>query len=307
MGFFVKFWGVRGSIPTPGWQTRRYGGNTSCYEVRVDDTTFILDAGTGLRELGESMLKRARQEKKPVSAHMMFSHPHWDHIQGFPFFTPVYMRDNVFHIYDREGAEKKHFELLSGQMKSDYFPVEFSDLGAHVLSEKIDAAGRTIEGVKVTYLSQVHPGGSLAYAFERDGVKLVYATDNELDLTLVDKDMPRRDPSARRKVSQAYLDFIRGADLLVADGQYTDDEYGAKVGWGHARATTLVDAAVEAGVKRLAISHHDPMQTDDQVDEKVIVCRRRAEKHGSDLVVFGAREKVELRLDESARKPDDAD
>ncbi len=295
MGFFVRFWGVRGSIPTPGWQTRRYGGNTTCVEVRVNDTLFILDGGTGLRELGDTLIKRGQF---PITAHMLFSHPHWDHIQGFPFFTPAYMPNNTLYIYGRDKKDKSYFELLSGQMKSDYFPVEFADLGAHLEPKALDEQGTQIGDAKVSWFKQVHPGGSLAYRIEHDGYAIAFCTDNELDLSLRNKERVDRDPRSHREVSPDFIDFVSGVDLLIADGQYTEDEYPTKIGWGHARAQTVVDAAIDAHVKRLAITHHDPMQSDDQVDEKILRCRKRAEAQHADLIIFGAREKVELRIDD---------
>lgn len=294
-GFFVRFWGTRGSIPTPGYRTRKYGGNTSCVEVRIGDSLFICDGGTGLRELGLELLKRGQS---PIVAHMFFSHPHWDHIQGFPFFMPAYMRENRFTIYGTSKGDRRIFRLLSGQMRSDYFPVSFSELDAIIIASDLESAGGEIEGVKVRAFEQHHPGKSYAFSFERDGVRVVYATDNELDLTLENAEEATRNLEALRKVPDDYLDFVRGADLLIADGQYTDDEYPAKVGWGHARAITAVDAAVQAGVKQLAIYHHDPMHADEDVDAKIEICRRRARRLGADdLVVFGAREGMELRLD----------
>ena len=179
MGFFVRFWGVRGSIPTPGKAAHRYGGNTSCVEVRVNDTLFICDGGTGLRELGSDLLERAKG--KPLTAHFLFSHMHWDHIQGFPFFTPVYIPANTFYIYGAHTGDTRFHRLLSGQMSSSYFPVDFSELrGTIVAADLGDEGSRDIEGTQVSCLSLHHPGGSFAYRFERDGHVVVYATDNEL-------------------------------------------------------------------------------------------------------------------------------
>jgi phosphoribosyl 1,2-cyclic phosphodiesterase len=295
MSFFVKFWGTRGSIPTPGWQTKRYGGNTTCIEVRADETLFILDGGTGLRELGEDLLRR---QSGAIETHMMFSHPHWDHIQGFPFFTPAYMLNNTLYIYGREDGDTSYFDLLSGQMTSEYFPVAFKDLGAKVVPAFLDPDGRVIAGVQVRWMKQVHPGGSVAYRFDYQGHSLVFSTDNELDLIIQNKKETAQNPDIPRHVSKEFLDFIQGVDLLIADGQYTDQEYESKIGWGHPRATTVVDAAIDAGVRRLVITHHDPMQSDAAVEDKIAVCRARAEARDSDLVVFAAREKVALRIDD---------
>jgi phosphoribosyl 1,2-cyclic phosphodiesterase len=290
----LTFWGVRGSIPTPGWNTRRYGGNTSCYELRFGDTLFILDAGTGLRELGVDLIKRGDTE---IKGHLFFSHPHWDHIQGFPFFTPAYQPTNTFWIYGADPSGTRYFELLSGQMKSDYFPVQFSDLNANILPGSLDKGGTDIDGVRVTWLDQHHPGTSFAYKFEKDGFSVVFATDNELDKSLINAAEVEANPDAERLVSPDYIRFINNVDLLIGDGQYTDSDYVQKVGWGHPRAFTLVDAAVQANVKRLAITHHDPMRTDQHVDELIRLCRARAETQESDLVIFGAREGVTVRVD----------
>ncbi|WP_050726586.1 MBL fold metallo-hydrolase [Vulgatibacter incomptus] len=288
----MKFWGTRGSIPTPGPTTHRYGGNTACLEVRAGDALFICDGGTGLRELGLDLIRR--HQGTPIVGHMLFSHPHWDHIQGFPFFTPAYQPENVFHIYGTPKGDRRLFGLVSGQMRSDYFPVDFSELSARILAEDLEE--ERIEGVKVRALPQCHPGGSFAFSFEAGGRKVVYATDNELDEILLNREESLRDLEAPRRFPQELLDFVRGADLLVADGQYCDEEYPSKIGWGHPRATTTVDLAAAAGVKQLAITHHDPMQSDAEVDEKIAACVRRASRLAPGLVVFGAREGAQFEV-----------
>jgi phosphoribosyl 1,2-cyclic phosphodiesterase len=293
MAFFVRFWGTRGSIPTPGHPTRRYGGNTSCVEIRIDDTLYICDGGTGLRELGMHLLVR---EKSAIEAHMFFSHMHWDHIQGFPFFVPAYSPSNHLHVYEVAPGEDRVQRLLHGQMRSEYFPVTFSDLGADIDSADLAGGQKTIEGVTVRCFEQTHPGRSFAYAFEKNGSKVVYATDNEIDLTLLNRDQAERDPAILRRVPAEFVRFVEGADLLIADGQYTDQEYPKKIGWGHARTNTVADLALQAGVKQCAIFHHDPMQTDEAVDDKVMAARERVESHGGKLVIFGAREGLEIKI-----------
>lgn len=294
MALYVRFWGTRGSIPTPGPTTRRYGGNTSCYEVRTDDATFILDAGTGIRELGLDLMQR---HPDGVEAHLLFSHAHWDHIQGFPFFVPAYQPNNRFYVYDRDGGGSHFFDLLSGQMDSDYFPVDFSDLGAKIDKRLIEMSGETLAGVHVSVFEQMHPGGSYAYRLEHDGASVVYATDNEIDLLLLDKAQPTKDPDGLRALPDELVAFCQGADLLIADAQYSDEEYRTREGWGHPRASTVVDLAVQAGVKRVALTHHDPMHSDTHVDAKVATCLERARAHGvPGLEIFGAREGVELKL-----------
>jgi phosphoribosyl 1,2-cyclic phosphodiesterase len=293
MSCFVKFWGTRGSIPTPGHRTRRYGGNTSCVEVRSDDTIFICDGGTGLRELGIDLLARSDR----VEAHLLFSHTHWDHIQGFPFFTPAYSPASRLHVYDVHPDDDRLRRLLQGQMSSaEYFPVSFHELGGQIRFDDLGGGEKTIGGVTIAHHEQTHPGRSTAYRFSQDGVRVVYATDNELDLVVENAEAVAHDPHLLRRIPESFVRFVADSDLLIADGQYTDEEYPSKVGWGHARASTLVDLAVQAGVRQLAIYHHDPMHSDDAIDTVIVACQARARAHGSGLVVFGAREGLEIKI-----------
>ncbi|HEY0882817.1 MAG TPA: MBL fold metallo-hydrolase [Archangium sp.] len=289
---FVRFWGVRGSIPTPGPRTRRYGGNTSCVEVRIDDDLLVFDAGTGMRELGVQLMKEKRQE---LTVHLFLSHPHWDHIQGFPFFGPAYAKTTTLHVYGPKGDDKNH-QLLSGQMSNAYFPVRFSDLGADIVSSSFNGTSVMAGNVKVSAFGQKHPGGSVGFRVDHDGKSVVFATDSELDQLIADLNLPKTDPEALRRLPNELVQAVKGADLLIADAQYTDSEYVQKVGWGHPRATTTVDLAVQAGVRQLALTHHDPMHSDRDVDLMVLECQERAEQHGAELEVFGAREGITLKL-----------
>lgn len=291
MSYFVKFWGTRGSIPTPGKGTAKYGGNTSCVEIRCGDTLIICDGGTGLRELGLDLMRRG---SAPVTGHLFFSHAHWDHIQGFPFFTPAYLPSNTFVIYGHLGDRSIH-SLLSGQMSSEHFPVKFDDLGAKILP---GALPETLEigAVQVRHFRQWHPGSSLGFRFDYDGHSVVYATDNELDAGLENAAQVDADGDAERRLPQAFVDFCRGADLLICDGQYLDEEYEQKRGWGHPRISTVVDLALQAGVRQLAVTHHDPMHTDRDVDAKIALCQQRASRRPNAPVIFGARESMELRI-----------
>lgn len=288
MPLYVKFWGTRGSCPTPGARTKRYGGNTSCVEIRTETTTCICDAGTGIRDLGMELLERANGA--PISVHLFLSHPHWDHIQGFPFFVPAYAPTTTVHVHGGERTKK----VLSGQMDSEHFPVRFTDLGAKILPVDFVNEEAKAGDISVRRFAQKHPGGSSGYVFEAEGVKIAYCTDHELDELLLDKEAVKSKPAEQRKFANETLDAYRGVDLLIADAQYLDPEYAKKTGWGHPRAETVVDAAIAAGVKKLALYHHDPLQTDPDVDAKVEICAERAKRLGSDLYVFAAREGVEL-------------
>lgn len=289
---FVRFWGTRGSIPTPGPRTRRYGGNTSCVEVRVDDTLLIFDAGTGMRELGVHLL---RTRPKDLTIHLFLSHPHWDHIQGFPFFGPAYVNTTTLYVYGPKGDDK-NYQLLSGQMSNAYFPVRFSDLGANIVSRSFAGPSVKAGDVKVTSFGQKHPGGSMGFRVDHGEKSVVFATDSELDQVITDQTMIKRKPEALRELPSDLVEAISGADLLIADAQYTDQEYATKVGWGHPRATTVVDFAVQGQVRQLALTHHDPMHSDRDVDLMVLECQERAESHGAELEVFGAREGVTLKI-----------
>ncbi len=294
MTFIVRFWGTRGSIPTPGGKTRRYGGNTSCVELEIDGQLLICDAGTGLRELG---LDLAARSTSPVEAHLFFSHTHWDHIQGFPFFVPAYHAGSRLHVFEATPDDPRFTRLLLGQMQSDYFPVGFSDLGARIATRHFENSVTQLGQVRVEMREQTHPGRSFAYAFEALGKRVVYATDNELDLVLTNPEQAAKDPEHLRMLPAELLAFIAEADLLIADAQYTDEEYARKVGWGHSRVATVVDLAVQAGVKQVALFHHDPLHSDEQIDHLLLDAQKRASLRGSKVEIFAAREGLALKLD----------
>jgi phosphoribosyl 1,2-cyclic phosphodiesterase len=256
--------------------------------IEHDEQLFICDAGTGMRELGMRLMREGRGA---IEAHLFISHSHWDHIQGFPFFTPIYVPGNTLHVYDPMGRDRRVCDLLSGQMRGDYFPVDFSSLHANILPDRLEDEGRSIGDVFVKAMMLNHPGGSYGYRFEEGDASVVYVTDNEID-TELDMDV---DPEEPRKIPARFVDFARGADLLIADAQYTDEEYPNKRGWGHSRVSTAVDLALEAGCKQLALFHHDPMHSDDEIREIEANARKRVSDRGLDLIVFAAREGLELR------------
>jgi len=210
--------------------------------------------------------------------------------------VPVYIPGNTFTVYGTQDGDRRIHELLSGQMRSDYFPVNFADLRASIVASDLGPADRTIEGVRVRCLEQQHPGRSFAFSFEAMGHKVVYATDSEIDLLFPNPEDVTKNLDRPRPIPASHLEFCQGADLLIADAQYTDREYITKIGWGHARCSTVTDLAVQAGVKQLALYHHDPMQSDEDMEAKLGMCRQRAAAFGSKVVVFGAREGMELRI-----------
>jgi len=293
MDAFVKFWGTRGSIPTPASWTRVYGGNTACVEVRFDDTMFICDAGSGIRELGKDLLVR---EKKPAEIHMLITHAHWDHIQGFPFFAPAYARENQIRIYGTSAGDDNRYQLLSGQMGSNYFPVSFRQMGANFIFDHLSGGDRVIDGVRVRSIPLNHPGGCVGYTFEKEGVKIAYLTDNELEIHPEDLFPDPENKGSLRQVPDLLIEAALGADLLIADAQYDDEQYATKRGWGHSCCFSVTDFAVRAEVKNLALFHHDPESTDWDIDAKVKTCQYRAIGRRSKMKVFAARESVELKF-----------
>jgi phosphoribosyl 1,2-cyclic phosphodiesterase len=289
----VRFWGTRGSIATPGKSTMRYGGNTSCVELRHGDQIFILDAGTGIRELGNQLLSEFPTQ--PLTLHVFISHTHWDHIQGFPFFLPAYQAKNTIHLYGPPGRDKSLDEILTIQMDSDYFPVELGAMSAdiHVHELREDVTIGPLE-VKNFYLN--HPALCLAYRISDGKRHFVYATDNEpyqgtlfrhTQLSSAATDFPTY-------LDEKFVDFMLGADLLVGEAQYTNEEYVEKRGWGHSTVESLVRFAVQADVKTLALFHHDPMHNDDFVDAMVRDANNLVEHFKGKTKCIGAYEGLEL-------------
>jgi phosphoribosyl 1,2-cyclic phosphodiesterase len=293
MAAFVKFWGTRGSIPTPASWTRVYGGNTPCVEVRFDDVLFICDAGSGIRELGKDLLTR---QPPPKDLHLFITHTHWDHIQGFPFFAPVYLKTMPIHFYGRQSHDNTNYQLLSGQMSSEYFPVSFKEIGPNISADYLENGEREIGGVRVRSFPLNHPGGSFGYSFEKDGIKIVYATDNELEIESGDTFPDLEGSGPPRRVPAALLQVAQDADLLIMDAQYDEKEYASKRKWGHSCCFSVTDLATQAKVKTLALFHHDPESTDQMIDERVQACRQRAARHDAALVICAAREGVEFKF-----------
>jgi phosphoribosyl 1,2-cyclic phosphodiesterase len=293
MPVFVKFWGTRGSIPTPASWTRVYGGNTPCVEVRFDDTIFVCDAGSGIRELGKDLLTR---QPAPKELHLLLTHSHWDHIQGFPFFAPLYQPGMKIHVYGKQAKDDSPYRLLSGQMSSSYFPVSFHDLGDRVVADYLLDGKKDINGVLVESFALNHPGGCIGYSFSKNGRKIVYMTDNELEIQAGDIFPDVEDAGPLRHVPEDLVAVASGADLLIVDAQYDEKTYAERIKWGHSSCFSVTDLAIRAKVKNLALFHHDPEDTDGGIDEKVVACRRRAARHSAKLAICAAREGVEMKF-----------
>ena len=264
----ITFWGTRGSIASPGPDTVRYGGNTSCVEVRAGGHVLVFDAGTGLRPLGVALSQDFKD--RPLTVHIFISHTHWDHIQGFPFFVPAYRPGATIHVYGAPGQGKSLEKVLRGQMEADYFPVGLGDLAATIDVHEFRAQPFEIGDVRVDALYLNHPAMNLAYRVSFGGRRLIYATDHEPYAKTLDHVAQRGEQGRAfgERLDRDLIEFATGADLYIGDAQYTDEEYSARIGWGHSPLSATVDLALTARSKTLALFHHDPMQSDADVDQK---------------------------------------
>jgi phosphoribosyl 1,2-cyclic phosphodiesterase len=294
----VRFWGTRGSVPTPGPTTVRYGGNTACVEARTDSGTFfILDSGTGIRELG---LQLARQGDQ-VAAHLLLGHTHWDHISGFPFFSPAFVPGNRLIIYGARDLDRPLRDVLAGQMHYTYFPVPLGELRAQIDFCELEEGEIEIDNavVRTHYLN--HTAVCMGYRIEADGVSVAYITDHE---PFGVGGGGTQEPAVGRGLrggpihggDRRLIEFVRGVDLLIQDTQYNPAEYAARRGWGHGSTDYVTDIAVEAGVRRLALFHHEPTHDDDEIDRMVEYSRNRAREVGSEVDLFAAAEGHEIDL-----------
>jgi phosphoribosyl 1,2-cyclic phosphodiesterase len=226
----------------------------------------------------------------------LLTHAHWDHIQGFPFFAPVYVPGMRIRVYGRKAKDHDPYRLLSGQMTSDYFPVSLREVDSCVVADYLDDGKRDIDGVQVGTFALNHPGGCLGYCLSKDHKKIVYATDNELEIQPGDVFPDLKDSGPLRQMPKELVEVAREADLLIADAQYDENGYAARRSWGHSSCFSATDWAIQAKVKNLALFHHDPEDTDHGIDQKVMACQRRAARHGAGLAIFAAREGVELKF-----------
>ncbi|HTR81212.1 MAG TPA: MBL fold metallo-hydrolase [Bacteroidota bacterium] len=288
----VRFWGTRGSIATPGPATLRYGGNTSCVEVRAGEHILVFDAGTGIHNLGIQLRKEFPTQ--PITVHVFISHTHWDHIQGFPFFLPAYGRQNRIIIYGPPGRDKTLRQIMRMQMDSDYFPVALGDMNPNIEIVEVNAP-ITIGAISITNFYLNHPAMSLGYRVSDGKRSVVYATDNEPYKYI----LPAHKDESERLGLPEYLDdklieFIDGTDLYIAEAQYTMEEYKGKLGWGHSPIESIVEFSVKGKVKRVALFHHDPYHDDTFIDGMVQYAQKLLTEQKSNIECFGAREGMEV-------------
>jgi phosphoribosyl 1,2-cyclic phosphodiesterase/CheY-like chemotaxis protein len=286
----LRFFGTRGSIATPGPHTLRYGGNTSCVEVRSNSGTLIvLDMGTGAAVLGRELMARGG----PLSGHVLISHTHWDHIQGIPFFAPIFLPGNEWDIYAPRGFSQTLRDTLAGQMQYTYFPVGLEQLGATIRYHELVEGRLQVGDIEVTSRYLNHPALTLGYRLEADGVAVVYACDHEPHSRALAAGAGDITGEDRR-----HAEFLAGADLVVHDAQYLANEYPQKVGWGHSTIEYALAVARFAGAKQLALTHHDPKRDDAAIDELVASLRSQALDSAGPRV-FAAAEGQEVKLSAS--------
>ncbi len=292
----VRFWGTRGSIAKPGPTTLRYGGNTSCVEVRADDgTLLVLDCGTGAYALGRALASNGRGA---VQGHLLIGHTHWDHIQGFPFFAPFFVPGNRWDVYAPGGRGRQLEETLAGQMAYEYSPINLEALKAQVTFHDLTEGELQLGGVRVRAQYLNHPALTLGYRLEADGAALVYATDHEPHSL-----HPRGGCAGATPIhheDRRHARFLEGADLVIHDAQYTLDEFPGKAGWGHTPVERAVDYAILARARGLALFHHDPERPDPALDRISALAQARAGEAEWTPEVLVAREGHEIELSGAA-------
>ncbi len=270
----VRFWGVRGSTPTPQLENLRYGGNTSCLEVRVDGHIYIFDCGTGFRNLGKHLSRQS--DNQPIHAHIFISHFHWDHIQGIPFFSPLYESTDNYFFFHSSNRSRGLRRAIEEQMADPYFPVDMSEMAAHRHFYDIEEDRIAFDDCVIQSRWLNHPQGCLGFRMETDQGVLVYATDNE---------------PGHERFDRNVRTLAEGADVLIYDAQYLPEEYEAKKrGWGHSHWREAINIVMESGAKELVLFHHDPDHHDSCVDSIVREARNyypkvRAASEGMEMQI----------------------
>ena len=269
---YIKCWGSRGSIPVSGKSYLKYGGDTTCIEIRTKtDDIIIVDAGTGIRRLGNQLIK---EEKRKF--HFIFTHAHWDHVMGFPYFKPLYSKHSEFRMHRCPFHSKFVETILSKVMAPPNFPVKYTDIRAQMHYEVSCPTEFEIGSVKIVPIPLSHPNSGSGYKFIEDGKSFVFLTDNELGYI-----------HTGGRPYQDYMEFSSGADLLVHDCEYTPSEYKTFVEWGHSAYTEVLKLAFEADVKALGLFHLNQDRTDKDMDAMIKACRKTISDKGSNLECFG--------------------
>src|SRR5215468_7078618 len=296
----IKFWGTRGSIAVPGPETLRYGGNTTCVELRADGELIVLDAGSGIRPLGVA-LKQEFQER-PTNLSLLITHAHWDHIQGFPFFKPAYDLKNEIRILGFDGAGATFREIMTEPMRSPFFPITMRELSARMDINKLNEMKFSLGKVDIQASFVNHPGVCAGYRIITSGGSVAFLPDHEpYEFFLHSARGKELSAQEAREIAAerhaALIQFLRGSDILILDSQYTDQEYETHIGWGHGSISSAVSLALEAEVHTLLLFHHDPSHDDQTVDTMVDSAREVAAKSRRPLEIAGAQEGSEILLE----------
>ena len=282
----VHYWGVHGTLPVPGEAYTRYGGNTPCVSVEVSgEPLYVFDCGSGIKKLSDRVMAGAAER---MSARVFISHTHWDHINTVPFFAPLYMRGNQIEIFGPYQGNLTIERAISAQMESVYFPVTIREFGARIMFRDLREETLDFGPVRIQTMLLRHPGYCLGYKLICRDRTICYITDNELYLPT--------DPRHDARYVERLADFVRRADVLITDTTYRDHEYPSKVDWGHSCVSQVADLAARAEVKRLHLFHHDPDQTDKDIDAKLDETRKELGRLGSKVVCEAPAEGSELVL-----------
>ncbi len=277
----IKIWGVRGSVPVSGAEYAKYGGDTTCIEIRTaNDEIIIVDAGSGIRKLGNKVLLEKRQK-----FNLLFTHFHWDHLIGFPFFKPIYFPGTEIEVYGCSFDGNNLNEMLSTVMTSPYFPVRLKDINANIIYHRACVKKFQIDSVHITPINMSHPNRAIGYKFEEDGKSFVFMTDNEL----AHKHNGGLD-------FQDYIDFVSGTDILFHDAEYTDEDYELTKTWGHSRYKDAIQLALEADVNEFGLVHHNQERSDSELDDIVVECEVIAKEAETEMKCFAAYEGMEITL-----------
>lgn len=282
----VTYWGVHGTLPVPGEAYNRYGGNTPCVSVEVGgEPLYVFDCGSGIKKLSDRVMKAPAER---FSCRIFISHTHWDHINTVPFFAPLYLRGNQIEIFGPYQGDLTIERAISAQMESVYFPVTVREFGARLVFRDLREERLEFGPVRVDTMLLRHPGYCLGYKLSCRGRSVCYITDNELYLPT--------DPRHDARYVERLAGFVRGADVLITDTTYRDHEYPSKVDWGHSCVSQVADLAARAEVKRLHLFHHDPDQTDADIDLKLEETRKALAQLGSKVQCEAPAEGSALRL-----------